>query len=279
MTVRPPPSFWGLHARPSPILKWVLGILPFVLLVAGYLVASRVRLEANPQDKLLPSVERMVESSYRLAFEPDTRSGNYILLEDTVASLKRLAIGSLLAAACGLLLGMNMGLFRGMSALLLPFITFVSIIPPLTLLPILFITLGVEEVSKIALIFIGIAPVITRDMYQQAGQISIEQITKTLTLGGSQLAIVYRVVLPQLLPRLIESIRLSLGAGWLFLIASEAIASTNGLGYRIFLVRRYLAMDIIIPYALWITLLGFLADFSLKHLIRWMFPWYSPEKS
>ena len=51
---------------------------------------------------------------------------------------------------------------------------------------------------------------------------------------------VLRVVLPQIMPRLITCVRLALGPAWLFLIAAEAIASTEGLGYRIFLVRRYL---------------------------------------
>ena len=51
--------------------------------------------------------------------------------------------------------------------------------------------------------------------------------------------------------------RLGLGPAWIFLISAEAIASTGGLGYRIFLVRRYLAMDVILPYVAWITLLAY----------------------
>ena len=58
--------------------------------------------------------------------------------------------------------------------------------------------------------------------------------------------------------------RLQLGCAWLFLIAAEAIASTEGLGYRIFLVRRYLAMDVILPYVVWITLLAFAMDWLLR---------------
>ena len=64
-----------------------------------------------------------------------------------------------------------------------------------------------------------------------------------------------------------------LGSAWLFLIAAEAIASTDGLGYRIFLVRRYLSMDVIFPYVIWITLLAFLVDLALRKLSAWLFPW------
>ena len=75
------------------------------------------------------------------------------------------------------------------------------------------------------------------------------------------------------------SLRLVLGSAWLFLIAAEAIASTDGLGYRIFLVRRYLAMDVILPYVVWITLLAWLMDLGLRQLTRLAFPWYEGAKA
>jgi NitT/TauT family transport system permease protein len=80
------------------------------------------------------------------------------------------------------------------------------------------------------------------------------------------------------MPCLIDSTRLSLGAAWLFLIAAEAIASTDGLGYRIYLMRRYLSMDIIIPYVLWITLLGFVFDRLLQLWISKRYSWYLVTK-
>ncbi|MGK3908156.1 ABC transporter permease subunit, partial [Enterococcus faecium] len=87
---------------------------------------------------------------------------------------------------------------------------------------------------------------------------------KAQTLGGHSGQILWRVVLPQLLPRLMDSVRLSLSSAWLFLIAAEAISATDGLGYRIFLMRRYMAMDVILPYVAWITLLAFALDFALR---------------
>jgi NitT/TauT family transport system permease protein len=100
-----------------------------------------------------------------------------------------------------------------------------------------------------------------------------EQIIKAQTLGASTWQLVIRVVLPQMWPRLIDAVRLVLGSAWLFLIAAEAIASTEGLGYRIFLVRRYLAMDVILPYVAWITLLAFTMDWLLRVLRAKAFAW------
>ena len=252
----------------------LLALLPFLLIAAVYFVASHQRLAENPQDKLLPSLGQMAEAVDRLALKPDPQTGDYTLAVDTWASLKRIALGVGLAALAGLLAGINMGLLPRVRALFSPFVTFVSMVPPLAILPILFISLGVDELSKVALIFLGVFPVIARDLMLTAGQIPREQIVKAITLGASQTAVIYRIVLPQILPRLIDNVRLSLGGAWLFLIAAEAIASTEGLGYRIFLVRRYLAMDAILPYVLWITALGFAADWLLRQLIIRRFRWY-----
>ena len=272
------PRVWGIHARPGNGLRWVLAVVPFLLLALVYGIASDLRHRDNPSDKLLPTPAQMVAAVDRMAFTEDARTGSYLMLRDTLASLRRLGIGLLAAAVVGLWLGLNMGLFPGFQALGGGFVTFVSMIPPLAVLPILFITLGVDELAKVALIFIGIAPVITRDILGTVRRLPREQVTKALTLGASELALAYRVVLPQVWPRLIEAVRLSLGAAWLFLIAAEAIAANEGLGYRIFLVRRYLAMDVILPYVLWITALGFGIDALLRLALRRFFPWYSPAE-
>jgi NitT/TauT family transport system permease protein len=146
-------------------------------------------------------------------------------------------------------------------------------IPPLAILPILFITLGLGEVAKVALIVLGVTPVMVRDLAFRVAEIPNELILKAQTLGASTLQLLLRVVLPMLLPKLIRAVRLALGPAWLFLIAAEAIASTEGLGYRVFLVRRFLAMDVILPYVAWITFLAFTMDWLLGRLNRRLFAW------
>lgn len=268
------PKLLGLHANPTRGLRIILGLLPFILMIALYLWASDVRLAENPKDKLLPSPSQMLDNIQRLATEPDKRSGKILLWSDTLASLSRIAMGAGAAAFIGILIGLNMGMFKGFSVLFSPLVNFVSMIPPLAILPILFISFGIGELGKVMLIFIGCCPFIIRDMYLATLAIPRQQIVKALTLGASPLAIVYRVVLPQLMPRAIDSLRLTLGAAWLFLIAAEAIASTEGLGYRIFLVRRYMDMATILPYVAWVTLLGFSIDWLLRTLRLKLYPWY-----
>lgn len=268
------PIFLGIHAQPGLKFSVTLALVPFIVLIAVYLTASDYRHRQNPNDKLLPTITKMYDAMKKAAFVKHKRTGRYQLWSDTGNSLKRIGIGLGAAAMCGMLLGLNLGLMPGIRVLGLPFITFVSIIPPLSILPILFITFGVDELAKVVLIFIGTFPFITRDIYLEVKKIPREQIIKSLTLGASQFAVAYRVIFPQIIPKLIDTIRLNMGPAWLFLIASEAIAATSGLGYRIFLVRRYLAMDTIIPYVLWIVLIGFTVDWLLRKTVQWRYSWY-----
>ena len=262
-----------VNQRPTRGGILVLSLMPFVLLIAVYLAASNARLSTNPGDKLLPSPATLAATIHRYALDEDERTGDVLLWTDTFASLKRLLVALLVSALLGVTCGVAIGVIPYLRATLAPFIAALSLIPPLAILPILFIVAGLGELAKVLLIIIGVAPVIVRDLAFRTQELAPEQMIKAQTLGASTWQLILRVVLPQTWPRLIDALRLSLGAAWLFLIASEAIASTDGLGYRIFLVRRYLAMDVILPYVAWITLLAFIMDALLRLLRSKAFPW------
>jgi len=262
-----------INQRPGRGGAVLLAMLPFILVLCVYLYYSHIRLAENPGDKLLPAPRTIAATIHRFAFEEDERTGDYLWWTDTFASLERLSIALAVSALVGLLFGVAIGVLPYLRATIAPFVAALSLIPPLAILPILFIAVGLGEPAKVILIIIGVAPVIIRDLALRSAELPNEQIIKAQTLGASTWQLVVRVVLPQLWPRLIDALRLTLGSAWLFLIAAEAIASTEGLGYRIFLVRRYLAMDVILPYVAWITLLAFCMDWLLKTLRARAFAW------
>lgn len=268
-----------INRHPPQGMRIMLVLLPFILLLAVYFISSAVRLDANPHDKLLPGLDQMLNALDRMAFTPDRRSGDYLFWMDTLVSLARLLTGLFIASLLGLCIGITAGVFPLWRASLSPLMTVLSMIPPLAILPVLFIVFGLDELSKIMLIVIGITPMLARDLEHRAREIPQEIIIKAQTLGANSWTLVLRVVLPQLLSRLLTSLRLLLGSAWLFLISAEAISSTAGLGYRIFLVRRYMAMDVIIPYVVWITLLAWLMDLALRKLHRVCFPWAEGDKA
>ena len=262
-----------VNVRPSRRKSALLGAVPLLLVVVAYLFASAARHAANPSDKILPTPAAMVAAMQSLLMDADPLSGRLIFWADTLASLERLGLGLGICTLSALLVGIMLGILPAARASFGALVTTVAVIPPIALLPVLFIVFGLGEAAKVALIVIGVMPFMIRDLADHVAALPQEQLIKAQTLGASSWQLALRVALPQALPRLIAGLRLSLGPAWVYLISAEAIASDIGLGYRIFLVRRYLSMDVIIPYVAWISLLAIVMDVALAQLSRRSFAW------
>src|SRR6202043_458335 len=202
-----------------------------------------------------------------------TRVRNSMLWKDTMATGRRFLISMALLFPA-VLLGLHMGMFPYVGSFFLRFVLFFDKIVALSLLPILFIAFGIDELSKIMLIVIGVTPTIVLDTFNLTNGVPNEQVVKAFTLGASDFDVAYRVVLRQIAPRVLNSIRLNLKAVMLFLFAGEMIASTDGLAYRIALLRRHMGMDVIIPYVLWVALLLFLVDLAMRLVNHKLHPWF-----
>ncbi|MDO8743018.1 MAG: ABC transporter permease subunit [Candidatus Azambacteria bacterium] len=250
----------------------ILSLLLFFAIIAGYLMVSQLRHIDNPDDKIVPSAIQLLHG-IQVSVSPD-RNGEIPILIDTIASLQRFFLGVAIASLFAILFGISMGVFPIIEAFFLRFMLYLGKIPPLALLPMIFIFSGLGESTKVILIIVGITPAIMLDTYFGVKKIPQEQLVKVLTLGASRMEVLFCVVLPQILPSALTAVRLNLLPAWLFLIAGEAIAANAGLGYRIFLVRRYLAMDTIIPYVFWIASLAFLVDFLLSWWVKHKYSWY-----
>ena len=263
-------------------LSWVL----FLAGIFAYTQFSIVRHKENPEDRVVPSGVQLWHGIKSAVLEPpeeddalDAGASTYqrvthsMLWKDTVSSARRffIAIGLLIPL---ILIGLHMAVFPYAEAFFLRFGLFFDKIVALSLLPILFIAFGIEDWSKIMLMVIGVGPTLMLDTYNIAKSVPREQIVKAFTLKSSNLDVAYRVVLKQVLPQVINSLRLNLKPLALFLFAAEFAASNDGLAYRISLMRRHMGMDIIIPYLLWVAVLLFGMDALLRVANRRLHPWY-----
>ena len=276
-------SFFRIDAQPAKIPAWVLSWLLFTVGIAAYFYAAQARHRENPDDRVMPTVTQMVRAFQDAAAKPAegdevslslaARIRGSMLATDTLATARRFLISVALLFPA-VLLGLHMAMFPYFGAFFLRFFQFFDKIVALSLLPILFIAFGIDEVSKIMLIVIGVAPTIILDTVNLAKSVPREQIVKGFTLGAGDFTITYRIVLKQILPRVLNSIRLNLKAVMLFLFAGEMIASTDGLAYRIALLRRHMGMDTILPYVLWVALLLFAVDLGMSTLNKKLHPWF-----
>ena len=200
------------------------------------------------------------------------KQGESLLWQDTKASGIRILIAMLFIFA-GIYVGLFMGAFPYAEKVLYRFVLFFDKIPALAVLPILFIVFGLGETAKIALIVIGVAPTVILDTFLKVKEVHDEQLVKGMTLGASQPEIVFRIIFPQIIPKVLDTVRLNFKAVILFLIAGEALAAEAGIGYRIFVVRRYMDMATIFPYVVWISMLAFMVDMAFRAWIKKQYQW------
>ena len=279
-------GFLLIHARPNRAWSLVLSWFLFAAGVCAYLWVSGARHRENPEDRVTPTIAQMATGMYNAVMQPAEedeiredeggfwdRLTHSMLWKDTRASARRFFYALVLLIPA-VILGLHMGLFPYVGEFFLRFVLFFDKIVALSLLPILFIAFGIDELSKIMLIVIGVTPTIILDSFNLTRGVPAEQVVKAFTLGAGDFDVAYRVVLRQIAPRVLNSIRLNLKAVMLFLFAGEMIASTDGLAYRIALLRRHMGMDVIIPYVLWVALLLFLVDLAMRTVNRKLHPWF-----
>jgi NitT/TauT family transport system permease protein len=279
-------GFQLIHTQPNRSWTLILSWFLFVAGVSAYVYTAQQRHLANAEDRVTPTLIQMVTGMRDAALKPAEedeagpeggslvqRFSASMLWKDTKATSRRFA-WSMALLIPAVFLGLHMGLFPFVGAFFLRFVLFFDKIVALSLLPILFIAFGIDEISKVMLIVIGVAPTIILDTFNLTRGVPNEQIVKAFSLGAGDFDVAYRVVLKQIWPRVLNSIRLNLKAVMLFLFAGEMIISTDGLAYRIALLRRHMGMDVIIPYVLWVALLLFLVDLTMRLANRWMHPWF-----
>jgi NitT/TauT family transport system permease protein len=281
-------SLLRIHASPGRSAVFVLSWFLFAAGITSYFYLAQQRHRENPDDRIMPTAAQMIRSFQDSTLKPAeeeevqdgvdapsllTRVRSSMLWKDTTSTGRRFLISVALLFPA-VLLGLHMAMFPYVGAFFLRFIQFFDKIVALSLLPILFIAFGIDELSKIMLIVVGVTPTIILDTFNLTKSIPREQIVKAFSLGATDFAITYRVIFKQIWPRVLNSIRLNLKAVMLFLFAGEMIASTDGLAYRIALLRRHMGMDTIIPYVLWVALLLFAVDLAMHTFNRRMHPWF-----
>jgi NitT/TauT family transport system permease protein len=280
-------SPFDIQARPNRLLMQAASCMLFVVCIGLYMQTSIRRHRENAEDRVVPSLTQLTAGIHASVLEP-AEEDDYIaaddaskwerfrhsmIVKDTISSGRRFLI-SLALLIPAVVLALHIGLYPWFGAFFMRFVLFFDKIVALSLLPILFIVFGIDEWSKIALIVIGVAPTMILDVTQMVKAVPQEQIVKAFTLDANNFDVAYRVVSRQIMPQVINSLRLNLKPMMLFLFAGEMIAASDGLAYRIAIMRRHMGMDVILPYVLWVALLLFLIDFSLRTLNRRMHPWF-----
>jgi len=199
--------------------------------------------------------------------------GNGTLWGHTAVSLGRVTSGFVLGVAIAIPAGFLMGWYWLARGMLEPWIQFFRTIPPLALIPLVIVILGIGETAKIFVIFLAAFLSCVLATFQGVRNVDVTLINAARVLGAKDFTIFTRVVVPASTPFIFVGMRVALGASWATLVASELIAAPIGLGRMMQQAAQFLQTDRIVVGIIMIGALGFLMDRLLllaeRRLTRW----------
>lgn len=282
-------------------------MIPFALTIIIYSYVSYNRHLENPQDKIMPGLTPMVERIKEFTFHVNTdnrydqngdmivykgpksfseaydsggtkgvwnyfRQGESQILKDFAATSVRFLI-AMAIIFLSVFVGLFMGSFQYVESLLYRYVLFFDKIPAMVLTPLIFIFVTVGNPAIITLIVFAVAPTIMLDTYLKVKEVPKEQTIKGMTLDASTLENVFRITYAQIVPKIYDTIRLNFKSVINMLIVGELLGAEAGLGYRIFIVRRYMDMATIIPYIIILGVVIFLIDYWTRGYIQTKYKW------
>lgn len=197
----------------------------------------------------------------------------HTLLQHLGTSMKRLVIAYLLCVVTAVPIGLLSGYNSKIRAILEPIIEFYRPLPPLAYYTILVLWMGIDEESKLALLYLaGFAPIYIACV---AGVIRINEdyINGAKTLGASKWQIFFYVIFPAALTDVFTGLRTALGVEYTTLVAAEMVAATAGIGWMVLDASNYLRSDVVFMGVIIMGVTGILLDKIIqmveKQLIHW----------
>ncbi len=259
--------------------RWrlLLGFLSVVLLLGAYSWLSHVQHVENPTDTTIPSWSQLWEGCQTM-ITPNKRSGEVMLYVDVLATGKRLFLGLFISVVGGVLIGVHMGTIPPINALLSPQLTFLAKVVPTAAMAVFFVLVGTDIEMFVTMIVFGVLPPLALATHLAVQEVPDELVHKAYTLGASHMEVIWGVVFPYILPKVIDLIRLSIGPAMVYLLAAEMLVSDEGFGYRIRLLSRRLDMMVVYPYLAILAVFGFSIDVALERSRRWLCPWYEEAR-
>ncbi len=249
----------------------IITISTVVVILVLWYISTKVGL-ANP--KLIPS-----PGDVWVAFKDIISDGykNYSLLEHLGSSMQRLVIAFLLSILIAIPLGLASGYSSKFRAVLEPIIEFYRPLPPLAYYTILVLWLGIENESKIALLFLACFAPIYVACVSAVMKIKVDYINSAYTVGANKFQIFIHVIFPACLPEIFVGLRTALGVAYTTLVAAEMVAAKSGIGWMVLDASNYLRSDIIFVGIIIMGITGILLDRLIQFIEKKVVPWKGKE--
>lgn len=239
-------------------------IVPLALLAIWWMVTEELDLFTPIQ---LPSPQRVLDAGIGLG-----ESGQ--LWSHIGLSVQRVGLGFFIGAVAGLALGSFLGLSRLADGLLHPTVGAFRAVPSLAWVPLLLLWVGIGEDSKVLLIAIGAFFPVFTSVHSALRHVDPQLVEAGRAFGFHGFRLLTTVQLPAVVPPVFSGLRLALAQAWLFLVAAELLAASEGLGFLLNESQQNGRTDRLLLAIVLLAILGKTADALLgvierKALITW----------
>jgi ABC-type nitrate/sulfonate/bicarbonate transport system permease component len=263
---------WGLHGEPLPrarARRWRLGAL--LTVVAVWSVAGGlVELTRAFNPLFLPAPWVVIGAMVQLAVKGQ-------LWPHVAATLERVAIGFSAGAVAAIVLGLLAGQLRPVRNVIEPVVELLRPIPPLAVLPLFIVWVGIGESSKIGFItYATFFPMFVTTVHGVA-QIDGRLLRAAQSLGARRRELFFRVILPAALPDVLTGLRLGVALSFFVIVISEFVGAERGLGYLINDGRNFFLVPQMLGAAVLLGLLGYAGNAGVRLLERRVLRWQHPR--
>ena len=247
--------------------KWHAIPLSFTLILMIWYVASWIFApDEGSSLVLLPAPHVVLSELYGLLIRDN-------FVKDIFLSVGRILLGVLVASIPAFGLGMWFGMQPKVHSLATPLFAFAKYIRPVAFVPLLILWLGIGLKQQTALLFIGIFFHLTIDTADTVAKTPQAILGAARTLGVNGFRLVFKIVLPNAIPDLIQHLRTMVGIAWTYLVVVEMVGAGNGIGHVIVNAQRFLATGKVIAGMLTIGLLGIGCDYALRGMSKILCRW------
>lgn len=195
------------------------------------------------------------------------------LVEHLNASLVRIFGAFILACLIGIPLGITIGCNRVFRGIFDPLIEFYRPLPPLAYLPLIIIWLGIDESSKVTLIFLAMLAPIVLSARSGVTSVRIEQIQVAYSMGATPWQVTTQVIARGAMPDIMTGMRIAIGFGWTTLVAAEMVAAERGIGFMVLNASEFLVTDVVIAGIIVIGIIAYCFDLLMRYLETKLIPW------
>ena len=240
-------------------LAWALGWAPELLLPPPHIFLQNFSSQAQFFDSSTIGAEQATPV--------------VAVLTTVMATVLRVLAGLVLGFIASLITGVLISRFRVVRGLVLPTVTLLAPISPIAWLPVSIFLFGIGNAPAVFMVFIGVYFVMTLATISLINDVPATYINVARTMGASPRQTLFQVILPSILPGILQSLRLNLFAAWMVVLLAEAVGVGTGLGQVVMLARNTFNASLVFFTMTVIGLSGYLLDILFRQVQNRLLWW------